>query len=129
MEIKDQEVIRLLSELFLQKLETPDWAIKVLEQGFDSKSLRMLASMTTFDSPVEKDGLVKRSIEELGWEVVDFPECLLSYSRVIAKDIVDKHIEPVDGAEIIYSILVKLDYPSELDGWNMIDESVWGYRH
>jgi hypothetical protein len=128
MEIKDEKVVRLLSELFLKKTESPDWAVKVLERGFDSRSLRMLASMKTFDSPVEKDDFLGRSLRELNWDKININECLLSYSRIIAKDIIEDRLDPIEGAQEIYTIVTTLNYPSELQGWNMIDEGIWGFK-
>ncbi len=40
----NDEATKLLAEQFLGKTDVSDWAIKCLEKGFDSKSLRILAS-------------------------------------------------------------------------------------
>jgi hypothetical protein len=45
----NDEVLKLLAELFFQKESLPDWAIRCLEKSFDSKNLRMLASMNKSD--------------------------------------------------------------------------------
>lgn len=49
------QTVKLLAERFLKKENISDWAIKCLERGFDSKSLRMLAATNDYDSPSEKD--------------------------------------------------------------------------
>ena len=123
------EVAKLLAELFFTKETVSDWAIKCLEKGFDSKSLRILASMSKFDSSSELDTYLQRSLKELGWEKIERQEYLMRYAEILAQEIVADKIDPIKASREIYQILINLDFPSELTTWFEIDEMIWAYEY
>ena len=124
------EIIRLLSERYFKKETVSDWAIKCLEKGHDSKSLRMLATMSdSFTSPFELDDYFERTLSELGWNKISSEEYLMRYTTILAEGIVEKRIDPINSSREIYAILVDLDYPSKLSAWIDINEMIWEYDY
>ena len=122
------EVLKLLAERFIGKVDVSDWAINWLEKGFDSKSLRMLASMSRFDSAAELNEFFQRALKELGWDNIGEESFLMRYAKILAQEIVENKIDPIKASRDIYRILRDLDYPTELNGWYEIDEMIWDYE-
>ncbi len=123
------EIAKLLAERFLGKQNVFDWAIKCLEKGFDSKGLRMLASMNKFHSAAELDDFFQRALKELGWENIGEENFLMRYAEILAQEIIENKIDPIKASRDIYQILSDLDYPPELNGWYEIDEMIWDYEY
>ena len=123
------EVFKLLAEKFLGKIDVSDWAVNCFEKGFDSKSLRMLASMSKFDSAAELDEFFQRALKELGWDNIKEEIFLMRYAEILAQEIVANKIDPIKASRDIYQILRDLNYPPELHGWYEIDEMIWDYEH
>jgi hypothetical protein len=94
-----------------------DWAIHLLEQGLDSKNIRILASMFNVDIFLEVEDYFRRSLKDLDWQFPNIEECLLRYAKLIATEIINQSIEPFEGCEIIHKINNALDYPSILGNW------------
>lgn len=128
-ELINQDIIELLAERWLKKDDISNWAIKCLEKGFDSKSLRMIATLNRFDSPFQSDDYFNRALKELGWGKIERNDCLMEYSKILAQKIVEDKVDPLEASEVIYQILVELDYPSELQGWFEIDEMIFDYNY
>jgi len=122
-------IVRLLGVIFLKKQNLPDWAIAALEYGFDSRSLRMLASMNDRDSASELHDYLNRAMIELGWNDLSRPKLLLRYSQFIAVEIIEDKVDPLIASRVIYEILVDLDSPWELMDWYEIDEMIWCHEY
>ena len=122
------EITQLLAERYFKKEDINYWAIKCLEKGYDSKNLRILASMSKWDSDSELDNYFQRSLKELGWEQIQKQEYLMNYAKILAGEIIEDKADPIKASRKIYQILVDLDYPSELHGWYEIDEMIWDYE-
>ncbi len=125
----DDEIVRLLAERPLGKDSLSDWAVKCLEKGFDSYSLRILASMNSSYSPSELDDYLKRSLKELGWDKIEKQEYLLRYAEILAQEIIEDKVDPVEAALEINDILKDLEYPSELQEFTDIDEMICDYEY
>ena len=102
----NNEAIKFLAEYHWTKEEPGDWAIRCLEKGYDSKSLRMLASMTKADSSSEIENYFQRSLKELGWDKIEKEDYLLNYAKIIAGEIVEEKTDPIKASREIYQILV-----------------------
>ncbi len=116
---------QFFAKLYLQKASSDDyvdWAVACLEDGFDSKNLRMLAATEKMFYPSEIEDRFKRTLKELGWEKPSEKESLLSYAKELAKKTVSGELSPEKGCKEIYLISLKLDYPEELKGWLWLDE-------
>jgi hypothetical protein len=127
--VMNDEVIKFLAEQHWKKEELPDWAIRCLESGYDSNSLRILASMLKRDSASELDYYFQRSLNELGWNKIEAPDYLMKYAKILAREIVEEKTAPLEACRIIYKILVDLDYPPELHAWFEIDEMIYAQEY
>lgn len=125
----NDEIVKFLAEHHWSKEEPPDWAIRCLEKGFDSKSLRMLASMSKWDSSFELGEYFQRSLKELGWDKIEKRDYLMRYSKILAQEIIENKIDPIKASKNIYQILIELEYPSELHGWFDLDEMIYDYEY
>ncbi len=79
-----------------------DWAIKCLEKGFDSKSLRMLASTTNLDSAFQSADYFNRILKELDWNEIDRCACLLKYAKILAREIIEDKVDFIKACRDIY---------------------------
>ena len=115
----------LFAKIYLEKVASDDyvdWAISCLEDGFDSKNLRMLAaSEKPYYSP-EIDKRFRQSLEELNWKYPEKEESLLNYAKYLAGKIISAEITPSQGCKEIYQISWELDYPDKLKNWLYLDE-------
>lgn len=120
-EATKQFFIRIYLEEEISGSDYVDWAISCLEDGFDSKSLRLLAGMNkTHSIKADFEELFRHSLLELDWRYLDKKESLFDYAKEIAKQILSNKIESVEAVEKIYKVYVQLDYPDELEMWNLL---------
>ena len=124
----DDDTICLMARHYLGEnspRDYSDWAVACLEKGFDTKNIRILASMFNAGSFAEIEINFRRAITELGLE---FPSrkdfLLLTYTKFIAKQIVENQIEPYEGCHRIYRIFYAVDYPETLRNWMYLDEGL-----
>lgn len=120
-EATKQFFAKLYLEQWINGSEYVDWAFTCLEEGFDSKSLRLLAGLDKkHPYKIDFEELFRQSLEELGWKYLDKRESLLNYAKAIAKQILSDEIESVEAVEKIYKVYVQLGYPDELETWNLL---------
>ncbi|WP_079478693.1 hypothetical protein [Halobacillus salinus] len=105
------------------------WAYSMLEKGFSSPSLGILASFDKGSNLFEVEGYFHKSCRELeidtapGYEV-----CARAYMRVLAEEI-GKREQPSEVYELAYEmfhIVRELDYPEDLMVWYDISEKIDG---
>lgn len=125
----NDEIIKFLASNHWRQEELPDWAIRCLEAGFDSKSLRILASMSKANSSSELQDYLQRSLNELGWDKIDKEIYLMRYAEILAKRILENDVDPIEASKEIYQILLDLDYPERLQGWFDVDEMIYAYEY
>lgn len=124
----NEATIELIAKFYLGEnfpRDYSDWAVSCLEQGLDTKNIRILASMFEAYAFSEIEFNFRRALTELGW---DFPPkeefLLLKYPRFIAKQIVERRIEPYEGCRRIYRVSLEFDHPKELRSWMFLDEGL-----
>lgn len=114
-EATKQFFLRLNLEQWMGGDEYVDWAFTCLEEGVDSKSLRLLAG---FDKKhphkADFEELFRQSLDELGWRYLTDEEVLLDYAKSLAKQFLSKEIESVEAVEKINGIYIQLGFPDEL---------------
>jgi len=125
----DDRIARLLAERHFANEPARDWAIRCLEAGYDSRSLRMLAGMSQSYAPSEIDEKLDLALKELGWADIPPYVYLIGYARIIAKEILEDKIDPMMGSYEMYKVLVATDSYSELNAWYDIDEMIWDQTH
>lgn len=120
-EATKQFFLKLNLEQWISGSEYVDWAFTCLEEGFDSKSLRLLAG---FDKnhpyKADFDELFRLALKELGWRYLTDKEVLLNYAKSLAKQILSGDIDPVEGVERVNSIYIQLGFPEELEYWRYL---------
>ena len=94
------------------------WAVSALDLGLNTRSLRMLAGLTTPISQDEADPLFRSSLRELGIEAPTLENLWRPYLTWICTAIEEGRVTPDEGADRIHSRVVSpLEHPKELEGW------------
>src|SRR5580704_16349162 len=76
--------------------EYVEWAISMLERGFDSRSLRILAGLDGF-SLFEADDYFRRVLRELRIPEPDFATSIRAYACELATRLVSRTLDPENG--------------------------------
>jgi hypothetical protein len=105
-----------------------DWALEKLEEGFESKSLILLAGLAPGEYD-EAQGLLRNTMIELGYELPSEEELLLQRAKDIAVKIVRKEIDPHEGADLLDDISTSLGDPDELLIFELFSHSQKGHEH
>ncbi len=131
----NQATKRFFAKLYLQQASSGDyvdWASDCLEDGFDSKSLRMLAGLNKNHNIKSDFGeLFRQSLDELGWNYLGEKEVLLDHSKDLARKILSGELETEKGSHLINQIYVQLGFPAELENWAYLydgDSTEWYER-
>jgi len=122
-ETTKQFFLKLILEQWTDGSGYVDWAFSCLEEGFDSKSLRLLAG---FDKkhPYKADfeDMFRQALNELGWRYLTDKEVMLGYAKNLAKQILSEESDAAGTVEKISEIYVRLGFPAELEIWNILNE-------
>ena len=118
------EVKKLLAYRDIGSVTSEDfvaWAILMLETGFDSKNLRILAGLTEplYSSEVEE--YLRRSFTDLGWHFPTREEALRLYGCDVAESVSSEIIFPEKGCCEMYKICEALGNPQDLEVWRSLD--------
>jgi hypothetical protein len=116
---------QLFARIYLDKIisdDFVDWAVACLEEGLDTKSVRMLAASDKPYYSIEIQERFNKALNELVWEKPTEKESLLSYAKMFAREIIEGKISPLKGSHEIFMISLELDYPPELKGWLYLNE-------
>lgn len=99
------------------------WAATLLELGFDTPNLRVLAGLGSPPDSAEADSYFQSVLEELACDQWTEAQTRSAYALVVAKRIVAGEVEPVDGCHTIYeSVARPFQYPAELSAWVHLDD-------
>jgi len=97
------------------------WAVSALEAGFDTESLRVLASMSLEAMPnfFETKSYFAKALQELQLPVPSTrEEALREYARSVAQDLVMGQMTVKNALNNIHcSVVSELDHPPDLQGW------------
>ena len=94
------------------------WAMEMLEEGYDTESLVILAGLMKPLFRQEVEHYFKHAIRELGWTwPSDVALCLQAYALDVARAIIAGKIPPVEGCSEMYHIAGTLNYPKYLSAW------------
>jgi len=104
-----------------------DWAVQELVRGKDSPNLRILAGLSG-DDRSEVMLYLERALQELKVKWPEHRSCLLQYCRRVARRIVAGKITPGEGYNLIYEVILELEYPRELRGWLEIEMDFYRFE-
>ncbi|HEX7295386.1 MAG TPA: hypothetical protein VF251_06510 [Pyrinomonadaceae bacterium] len=125
------EVAFLITSIFgkraLDQLSSDDyrkWAGEMLVQGYDSRSLRILAGLDRFVSTFEAEDYFRRSIQELDLNLPDRDTAIRAYGCEIAQQMVDGTIIPREGVRWLFQICIGTDYAKDFVIWYELDDAL-----
>jgi hypothetical protein len=95
----------------------------MLEQGHDSKNLRMLAGLDS-DNTLEAQEHFQRAIRELGLSEPDSRTAMRAYACELAQQLATGTIDPPTGVRRLYDICVQSGYTHEFKIWFELDDAL-----
>ncbi|HEU4836787.1 MAG TPA: hypothetical protein VFS90_20300 [Pyrinomonadaceae bacterium] len=111
----------------LQQLSADDyaaWAGEMLVQGYDSRSLRILAGLDKFASTFEAENYFARSLAELNLTPPDSDTAIRAYACEIARQIIEDKITAQDGVRALFQICIATDYAADFIIWLELDDAL-----
>ena len=109
---------------YLDSQRYVDWAVTLLENGYESESLVILAGLD-FHETEEIEKYFWKSVEELNIEIekIDF-EDIENYAIFVAKQVVEERISPEVGFNRMLDIVRATDYSPEYMQFYYLDEDL-----
>ena len=118
---------RILAEKLLTHFDSQkyvDWAVALLENGFESESLVILAGLDSY-STEEKEKYFWESIGELGIRIEKNDSELIDYyAYFIANQVIDNKITPMLGLSRMLDVVRATDYSSKYIQFDLLDEDI-----
>ncbi len=102
-----------------------DWAVEMLEQGYDFRQLRILAVLdrkTT--SRLEAGDYFLRCMKELNLPAPDSEKAILAYAREAAQEIVEENIPARKGVRNMFKFCLATDYDHDFVIWLELDDAL-----
>jgi hypothetical protein len=101
-----------------------NWAITLLENGFDSESLVILAGLDSYDTE-EKEKYFWKSIEELNIRIDKTEiELIEIYANFLAIQVVENKINPTIALRKMFNITRATDYTSKYMPFYELDDAL-----
>ncbi len=122
-----RETLQLLARRHLNQArlgDFVDWAVFLLEEGYDTEHLRMLASLGPAPASADIEYYFGQTICELNWIVPPLPILLRLYAQDIAQRILDGTVPALEGCHEIYGIFRDLGYPEDMKSWLYLDDGL-----
>ena len=101
-----------------------DWAGEMLVQGYDSRSLRILAGLDRFVSTFEAEDYFVRAITELNLTLPDSDTAIRAYACAIARQIIEEKITAKDGVRALFKICIAAEYARDFIIWLELDDAL-----
>lgn len=122
-----EETYKLLAQRLFSYFDSKklvDWAVMMIENGFDSDSLIILAGLDN-DLTEVREKYFWQTIDELKLDVnkSDF-DLIDHYAIYIAESVVNKKIAPKDGLSIIQEIVRTTNYSTKYIQFYELDEDL-----
>lgn len=122
-----EETYKLLAQRLFSHFDSKklvDWAVMMMENGYDSYSLIILAGLDN-DSTEVREKYFWKTIDELKLDVnkSDF-DLIDHYANYVAESVVNKKINPKDGLIIMQEIVRTTDYSSKYIQFYELDEDL-----
>jgi hypothetical protein len=100
-----------------------EWAVGMLEAGYDSKNLRMLAGIEPRSSVFEAEDYFQRTVSELGLTEPLKETAIKAYSIYVAEQIIGRKVPARDGVKMLFRVCMESDYPKYLMIWFNLDDA------
>lgn len=121
------QTIKLFAYRYMRLATSKDivqWAVEMLQEGFDTASLRIIAGLLSPFDWEEVEHYLYHAFEELGWKYPEKEPCLQQYARNTANAITTAALSPADGCREMYRIARELNFPGYLTAWFNLDEGL-----
>lgn len=122
-----EETYKLLAQRLFSYFDSKklvDWAVIMLENGYDSESLIILAGLDS-DSTVLREQYFWQAIEELKLDKSKSDiELIDDYAVYIAESVLCKKIDPKNGLLIMQEIVRATDYSNRYIPFYQLDEDL-----
>lgn len=110
---------------FAAAVDYIDWAVEMLELGYDSRSLGMLASFERSTSSIsDVEQYFYRAINELNFVKPSQTVAVRNYACNVAQQIINGQIEPKAAVEELYKICVATRYGDDFVIWFELEEAL-----
>jgi hypothetical protein len=106
-----------------------DWAGELLTQGYDSRHLRILASLGRSASYFEADDYFLRCLKELQITEPAPESAVPLYACDLAQQIIGGQITSKDGVQALYLLCQTTDYAPDFVIWYELDEALDSLLH
>jgi hypothetical protein len=103
--------------------EYVDWAISMLEQDFDSRSLRILAGLDG-TSLFEADDYFRRVLRELQIPELDFDSSVRAYACELCERVLAGELDARSGVRELYKLCLAADYAKDFRVWLQLDDGL-----
>jgi hypothetical protein len=103
--------------------EYVEWAISMLEQDFDSPSLRILAGLDG-SSLFEADDYFRRVLRELHISEPDFDTSVRAYACELCTRIISGTLDPKSGVRQLYKTCLATNYANDFMVWLYLDDGL-----
>ena len=101
-----------------------DWAVFLLEEGYDTEHLRMLASLGPAPTRADVDYYFGQTAQELNLTIPPSETLVHLYAKDVAQSILEGTVPPETGCHEIYAIYCNLEYPTEMMSWLYLDDNL-----
>jgi hypothetical protein len=100
-----------------------EWAAGALEEGFDSRNLRILAGIELKSSLFEAEDYFQRTANEL--RLIEPPKetAMKAYSSCVAEQILERKMPAREGVKMLFRVCIECGYPKYLMMWYSLDEA------
>ncbi|WP_291634332.1 hypothetical protein [Clostridium sp.] len=89
--------------------ELPDIALKALQEGYDTPSLRILAGLGSDIWEIKE--YLKLTLKEMDIELPNKTYAWLMLIKYYIQQIIDKNVDPIEGVgKVIHDVLMKTDF-------------------
>lgn len=101
-----------------------DWAIEMLNKGYNTRSLCILAGLDSFVSTYEAEDYFLRTIKELNLTLPDSDTAIRSYACEIARQMVAGKISGREGVRMLFRICIATDHADDFMVWLKLDDAL-----
>ena len=106
-----------------------DWAVLLLQNGYDSESLTILAGLDNEQTEV-RENYFWNSIQELDLNLNKTESEIIDvYAKDIAKKVIEGKLNPIKGLSIMSEIVVLSDYSGKYIHFYEVEDDISNLKH
>jgi hypothetical protein len=90
-----------------------DWAIEMIEAGYDTENLYLLAGMSKPYNPFQFDDLTNKTLSELGLDYKNITAIIKNYTYYIISKSLNNEVSFIETLKELKDICIRNDYDKE----------------